>query len=110
MYMTVMVLFAVTTLIGVITHYRITTTQNPSTDTYAIRFFTITFGTIGIIGLPTIETLQQLNPYFTTPQGISAIYLTGTVMALTYMWIAMNVLLPTNNVERDSNSQPKTLN
>ena len=105
LYMNVWFFFTVMTLLGGIAHIRITGRGTVPEGEYSIRFFMLTFGTIGMFGLPLTELLTM---YITTPRGYAALYLGGLVIAGVYMLIGMKTLIPDEHTTHDTTSHAVT--
>lgn len=99
-------LFTALTLIGITTHAYITSRVLPRNDAYPIRYFTLTFGSFGMVSMPVLKTLES---YVTTPQGYVAMYGTALIVFGVYIFVGGLKLIPSDNTQTTTESGGVTI-
>lgn len=102
----VWLLFTALTVIGITAHAYITTRMLPGVTAYTIRYFTLAFGSFGMVSMPVLKTLES---YITTPQGYAGMYLTALLIGGVYIFVTGMQLLPSDDTQTNTRTDTITI-
>jgi hypothetical protein len=102
----VWLLFTALTVIGITAHAYITTRMLLGVTAYTIRYFTLAFGSFGMVSMPVLKTLEA---YITTPYGYVVMYGAALVIFGVYLFITGVKLLPSDNAQTRTESGSVTI-